>query len=168
MTYQEWKEKHAKDKVEIIERNNLKEVNDIAEYFKFENMVKNEPNFCGLYKDNVKCHNMKDLNCYYCGCPYFKVNEKPKTSGKTTITSVCIIDSKFQDKFYENPDVNNVVKVHCDCSKCYIPHKSSFVKKMLKQTLLDNTNIRDFNSILEYMRNKQLKWQKEKEDTIDS
>jgi len=161
MTYDEWKKQHAEDKAEIIKRNNLTSAEDIVAYFRFENMVVKEVNYCPLYKDNVKCHDMEKLNCYYCGCPYFKVNDNPKTIGKTTIASVCIIDSKFKDVFYENPDVNNVVKIHCDCSKCYIPHTITFTKQMLTQSLLDNTNLRDSNSILEYMRNKQLKWQKE-------
>lgn len=167
MTYDEWKIEHATKKANIIRKKNLTEVDDIVEYFDFDNMVKNEPDFCPLYKDNIKCHDIEKLNCYYCGCVYFKVNDNPKTVGKTTIASVCIIDSKYKDEFYENPDEHNVVKIHCDCSNCFIPHKPSFTKKMLTQTLLDNTNIRDFNSILEYMRNKQLKWQKEN-DTIDS
>lgn len=158
MTYDEWKIQHAKAKAEIISKKNFNNVEEIIEYFDFDNMVKKEPDFCPLYKDNIKCHNIEKLNCYYCGCPYFKVNDEPKTIGKTTIASICIIDSKFKSGFYENPDENNVVKIHCDCSNCFIPHKEDFAKKMLKQTILDNTNIKDYNSILEYMRNKQINW----------
>lgn len=163
MTYDEWRTQHAMAKAEIVNKNNLCDVDEIVEYFKFENMVKKEPNFCPLYKDNIKCHDTDELNCYYCGCPYFKINENPKQKGKTTIASTCIIDSKFKAEYYENPDENNVVKIHCDCSNCFIPHKNRFVKKMLLETKKDNCNISDFSSILEYMRNKQIKWSAEHE-----
>lgn len=48
---------------------------EIIEYFRFENMVKNEPDFCPLYKDNKKCHDMEDLNCYLCACPHFRFDD---------------------------------------------------------------------------------------------
>ena len=158
MTYDEWKIEHATKKANIIRKKNLTDVDEIIKYFDFDNMVKNEVDFCPLYKDNIKCHNVEKLSCYYCGCPYFKVNEYPKTVGKTTIASICIINSKLKDEFYENPDENNVVKIHCDCSNCFIPHDPKFAKKMLDQSIKDKTNIRDYNSILDYMRGKQIKW----------
>ncbi|MGE3592594.1 MAG: hypothetical protein AB7G52_08890 [Arcobacter sp.] len=158
MTYDEWKIEHATKKANIIRKNNLTEVDDIVEYFDFNNMVKNELDFCPLYKDNIKCHDIEKLNCYYCGCPYFKVNDNPKTLGKTTIASTCIIDSKYKDLFYENPDENNVIKIHCDCSNCYIPHKVTFTKKYLLDCITDGTVLTDHNSLIEYVRKKQLNY----------
>ena len=59
--------------IDIKDLNQLKledkTTDEVIEYFKFENMVKNEPDFCPLYKDNKKCHDMEDLNCYLCACP---------------------------------------------------------------------------------------------------
>jgi len=158
MTYDEWKKEHAIKKASIIRKNNLKEVKDIVEYFDFDNMIKNEPAFCPLYKDNIKCHNIEKLNCYYCGCPYFKVNNNPKTVGKLLVVSTCIIDSKYKDLFYENPDENNVVRIHCDCSNCYIPHKDTFTKQYLSECISAGTVLTDHNSLIDYVRKKQLNY----------
>ena len=49
---------------------------EVIAYFKFENMVKKEPDFCPLYKDNKKCHDMKELNCYLCACPNFRFDDE--------------------------------------------------------------------------------------------
>ena len=155
MTYIEWKELHAKAKSNIISKHNLNNVKDIIKYFDYDNMVVNESNFCPLYKDNIKCHNIDNLNCYYCGCPYFIINENPKTVGKTTIVSTCMINSKYKSEYYENPDGNNVVRIHCDCSNCYVPHTTKFATKYLTECVDNNTNLSDHNSILEYVRNKQ-------------
>jgi len=39
--------------------NNLSD-DEIIKYFSYDNMVKNELDFCPLYKDNKKCHNIED------------------------------------------------------------------------------------------------------------
>ncbi|MBV5348753.1 hypothetical protein JZU61_03745, partial [bacterium] len=49
---------------------------EVIEYFRFENMVVNEPKFCLLYAENKKCHETEHLNCYWCACPHFRFNDK--------------------------------------------------------------------------------------------
>ena len=75
MTYEEWflqqGELHASVMKKLINKTN----DEVIEYFKFENMVNNEPDFCPLYKENKKCHDMEDLNCYLCACPNFRFDD---------------------------------------------------------------------------------------------
>ena len=65
-----------------------------------------EKDFCPLYDKNKKCHDIENLNCYLCGCPYFRVGKK---------RSWCSIDAK--DGY-----------IHQNCSNCTIPHKIQFIK----------------------------------------
>ena len=58
MTYEEWFLNQGKEHQKIITKLKDYNINEIIDYFKFENMVINEPNFCLLYKENKKCHNI--------------------------------------------------------------------------------------------------------------
>ncbi|MCK5110961.1 MAG: hypothetical protein KAQ94_05520 [Arcobacteraceae bacterium] len=115
MSYKSWFENHAQKHQNIIDK--LQDLSDdeIIEYFRYENMVLQEPDFCPLYKDNKKCHDMKDLNCYLCGCSNFRL---------TNIKSYCSINSKYGGTI-EGKDGF----IHQNCSACTIPHKESFIKK---------------------------------------
>ena len=96
----------------------------IIDYFDFESMVQNEPDFCPLYKENKKCHDMKELNCYLCACPNFRFKDTgvDEMEGKTRY-SFCSIDSK-DGKAGVYGDA-----IHQDCSKCTIPHTKEYVRK---------------------------------------
>ena len=126
MGYNNWFEKHA-SKHEIIvtklqAKNYTKE--QIIDYFDFDNMVKEEFDFCPLYKDNKKCHDMQELNCYLCACPNFRFNDEGIKKVENKIQySVCNIDSKDgrQGVYGE--------KIHQDCSSCQVPHAKTYVKK---------------------------------------
>ncbi len=50
-------------------------------------MVEKENDFCLLYKDNKKCHDYEDLNCYLCACPYFRFDDEgiSKKRGKNCL-----------------------------------------------------------------------------------
>jgi hypothetical protein len=160
MTYQEWIIDHNEKVSKILNKLSLQgisTVEEIVDYFDFDSMVKNEPEFCPLYKDNIKCHSIEKLNCYHCACPHFVINKNPATKGKTTIASVCGIDSRFKDEFYENPDENNVVKIHCDCTNCYLPHKQSYVIKSLHNQQKDYIALKECESLLDYLRVNQMK-----------
>lgn len=115
MSYQSWHQEHAQKHKKILEK--LRELSDdeVIEYFRFENMAIQEPDFCVLYKENKKCHDMENLNCYLCACPNFRVDEKK---------SSCAINSK---------DGGSIVApdgfIHQDCSKCTVPHKVEYIKK---------------------------------------
>ncbi len=127
MTYLEWIEEHSIKHKKIIEK--LAHLNDgeIIEYFLYENMIKNEPSFCLLYIENKKCHEIKDLNCYLCACPEFRLQEEKK------VKSYCSINSKFSATCKANDEV------HQDCSDCLIPHKKQYIKKVFD---------RDWNKVM--------------------
>jgi Zn-finger protein len=119
LTYQEWHADHAKKHQKIMQKLSYLSDDEIIAYFDFDNMVKNEPDFCPLYKDNQKCHPMEKLNCYLCACPYFRVGETK---------SYCDIDSENGGSMMA-PDGY----IHQDCSKCTVPHKEKFVKKIFSR-----------------------------------
>ncbi len=77
MSYTKWFDAHAKKHKEIVDKlvKSGYSNEDIVEYFDFDNMVKEEPNFCPLYKKNKKCHDMEKLNCYMCACPNFRFDD---------------------------------------------------------------------------------------------
>ncbi|MCD4758511.1 MAG: cysteine-rich small domain-containing protein [Arcobacteraceae bacterium] len=115
MSYQSWHQEHAQKHKKLLEK--LREFSDeeVIEYFRFENMVIKEPDFCVLYKENKKCHDMENLNCYFCACPNFRVEEKQ---------SSCAIKS-IDGGSIEAPDGF----IHQDCSKCTVPHKEEYIKQ---------------------------------------
>ena len=126
MSYTKWFEEHAnKHKVivsKLQKQNYTKE--QIIEYFNFESMVKNEPEFCPLYVDNKKCHDMESLNCYLCACPNFRfLDEGIKKVGENTQYSFCDIESKDGKQGVYGDSI------HQDCSKCGVPHHRSYVEK---------------------------------------
>ena len=88
---------------------------EIIKYFQYDNMVKKEIDFCPLYKDNKKCHDMEDLNCYLCGCSNFRL---------TNIKSYCNVDSKDGGTIKGKDGF-----IHQNCSACTIPHKKKLYKK---------------------------------------
>ncbi len=120
MSYKQWIEKHSLKHKKIMDKLDLLNDDEIIEYFRYENMVKKEPDFCPLYKNNKKCHNIDDLNCYLCGCPNFRI---------TDTKSYCNINSKYGSKTIGKDGFE-----HQDCSKCLIPHKETFIKKYFNRS----------------------------------
>ena len=125
MTYEEWFQKQGELHANVMKKLVDKTTDEVIEYFRFENMVKNEPDFCPLYKDNKKCHDMEDLNCYLCACPNFRFKDEgfEKTEDGQTIFSVCNIKSKDGSQFVGDD------YIHQNCSGCIIPHKARYIKK---------------------------------------
>jgi len=115
MGYKQWIKQHSIKHKKIVDKLSNFTDDEIIEYFDFDNMVKNEPNFCPLYKDNKKCHNIEKLNCYLCACPLFRLD---------THKSYCQIDSKFGSTIIAKDGF-----IHQNCSNCVIPHKKSYIKK---------------------------------------
>lgn len=124
MSYTKWFNAHAAKHQKIVEKLKNKSEDEIIEYFRFENMVKNEPDFCPLYAKNKKCHDMEDLNCYLCACPNFRFNDDgfKKEEGKT-LFSVCNINSKDGSQFIGED------YIHQNCSGCIVPHREKYIKK---------------------------------------
>ena len=125
MTYEEWFIQQGTLHANVMKKLTDKSVDEVIEYFKFENMVKNEPDFCPLYKDNKKCHDMEDLNCYLCACPNFryKMEGFEKTDDGKTLFSVCSIKSRDGSQFIGDD------YIHQNCSGCIVPHRAKYIKK---------------------------------------
>lgn len=126
MTYKSWFLEHGNKHKTIILKLKAKgfSKDQIIEYFEFDNMVKLEPDFCYLYPDNKKCHDMEYLNCYQCACPLFRFNSVGiEKVGEKTVFSYCEVDSKFgeQGEFGD--------AIHQDCSRCVIPHGKKYVER---------------------------------------
>ena len=124
MSYKEWFIAHASKHAAIMEKLTHLSDSEVIEYFRFENMVVNEPNFCLLYAENKKCHETEHLNCYWCACPHFRFNDKGfSTHEGKTLYSTCSIDCKDGKRFIRN------TAIHQDCTSCLIPHHEKTLKK---------------------------------------
>jgi len=126
MSYISWFAEHAEKHKRIVDKLLQKGYSkeQMIDYFDFENMVENEPDFCPLYADNKKCHDMKKLNCYLCACPNFRFKDEgfEKLDDKTKY-SFCGIDSKDgRAGVYGDA-------IHQDCSGCGVPHHRAYVEK---------------------------------------
>ena len=124
MSYEEWFEQHASKHKKIVDKllERVLSEDEIIEYFDFENMVKEDNDFCPLYIESRKCHDIEKLNCYLCGCPNFRFNDE----GLGEYNGV---------KILSRCDINNGSKlagggaIHQECSKCTVPHHRAYVKK---------------------------------------
>lgn len=139
MSYKNWYTQHGEKHAKIMLKLKNKSDDEVIKYFRFENMVLNEPEFCPLYKDNKKCHDYEELNCYLCACPNFRFNDNgfKKDDNKTTF-SYCNIDSKDGNQFISEDSI------HQDCSGCTVPHNESYIKKNFKGDwfeIMNQTNL---------------------------
>ncbi|MFA6789253.1 MAG: hypothetical protein WCR15_06165 [Arcobacteraceae bacterium] len=123
MSYKEWFDAHAKKHAQILEKLDDKTDDEMIEYFDFDNMKEKEPDFCPLYAQNKKCHDMEKLNCYLCACPNFRFNDEGfKQVEDKTLYSFCSINSKDGAQFLgEN-------YIHQNCAGCQVPHKIEYIK----------------------------------------
>lgn len=126
MTYTQWYDAHAnKHKLvvrKLLKKNYSKE--EIVKYFDFENMLKHESDFCLLYKENKKCHDIESLNCYLCACPHFRFKDEGIQKVEKNIQySFCEIESKDGSLGVYGDTI------HQDCSQCKIPHRTSYINK---------------------------------------
>ena len=125
MSYTKWYEAHGKKHQAIMSKLTHLSDDEVITYFRFDNMVKNEPDFCPLYKENKKCHEMEELNCYLCACPYFRFDDKGiKSLEDKTLYSTCSIDSKDGSQFIMDDSI------HQDCTACLVPHREAYIKKV--------------------------------------
>lgn len=126
MGYKSWFEEHAKLHKTIVDKLVAKGLGkeEIVEYFRFENMVENEKDFCPLYAENKKCHDIETLNCYFCACPNFRFDDKgiKKVDDKTQY-SFCAIESKDGEQGIYGE------KIHQNCSGCSVPHIEKYILK---------------------------------------
>ena len=124
MTYMQWFEAHAKKHQAIMKTLTHLSDDEVIDYFIYENMQKKHPDFCPLYADNTKCHEMEKLNCYFCACNHFRFSDEGlNKEGNKIIYSNCDIDAK-EGKRFESENA-----IHQDCSDCLIPHKRAVIQK---------------------------------------
>lgn len=125
MTYSDWFYAHGKKHKAIMEKLSHLSMEEVIAYFRFDNMVEKEPDFCPLYKENKKCHDITGLNCYLCACPNFRFKDKGfhAREGKT-LYSACSINSKEGGQFITED------AIHQDCSKCSVPHYESYITRV--------------------------------------
>ena len=127
MSYTDWFEEHALKHEAIINRLKKEGLSqsEVIDYFDFDNMKIAEKTFCPLYKDDKKCHNMENLNCYICACPNFRFKDEGiAVIEDKTQYSICDIESKDgrQGVYGE--------AIHQDCSGCGVPHHRAYVEKV--------------------------------------
>ena len=128
MSYKKWFQAHGKKHKEIMQKLTKLSDDEVIAYFRFENMIEQEPDFCPLYKENKKCHDIEELNCYLCACPNFRFDDEGiSKKGSKTIYSTCNIDSKDGDIFQTEK------AIHQDCSGCLVPHQEAYIKKLFSR-----------------------------------
>lgn len=101
----------------IVRSGGLSSPGKIADYFTYTNMKNKHPDFCPLYKNEQKCHDMSsnELICYFCACPYYDYeyyNEAKKEYGR------CLINSRYGKRNRWG---------YWDCTNCLLPHRRKFV-----------------------------------------
>ena len=124
MSYSSWFQAHGEKHKAIMDKLTTLSDDEVITYFRFDNMVQNEPDFCPLYKDNKKCHDNSELNCYFCACPNFRFDDNGfrKQEGKT-LFSTCNIDSKDGSQYISDD------AIHQNCAGCFVPHSEAYIKK---------------------------------------
>ena len=135
MSYSSWFQSHGEKHKKIIEKLNHLSDNELISYFKFDNMVINEPDFCPLYADNKKCHDNEALNCYFCACPNFRFNDDGfEKQENRTLFSTCGIASKDGSQYISDDSI------HQNCAGCFVPHSQSYIKKHFTRNWFEAMN----------------------------
>jgi hypothetical protein len=131
MSYRKWFDAHAQKHQAIMNKLTHQSDDEVIEYFRFENMVQHESDFCPLYSSNKKCHDTEELNCYLCACPNFRFNDEGFSveEGKT-LFSTCSIESPEGDRYVGEK------AIHQNCAGCIVPHRESYIRKVFDRNWL--------------------------------
>ncbi|MBD3810386.1 MAG: hypothetical protein IE884_07795 [Sulfuricurvum sp.] len=128
MSYREWFDAHGLKHAAIMAKLTHLTDEEVIEYFRFENMVEKEPDFCPLYAQKQKCHDTEELNCYLCACPNFRFNEGGfAQEGGRTLFSTCSINSPDGDRYVSE------TAIHQNCAGCIVPHRESYIRKLFNR-----------------------------------
>lgn len=131
MSYNQWFLEHAAKHRAIMDKLTHLSEQEVIEYFRFENMVTQEPTFCPLYADHKKCHDTPELNCYLCACPNFRFNDQGfAKEEEKTLFSTCSIESPDGDRYVSE------TAIHQNCAGCLVPHRESYIKKVFDRNWL--------------------------------
>jgi hypothetical protein len=132
MSYSSWFQAHGEKHKKIIDKLSHLSDDELIKYFRFDNMVKEEPDFCPLYAKNKKCHDNEELNCYFCACPNFRFKDEGfKTIEERTLFSTCGIDSKDGSQYISD------TAIHQNCAGCFVPHSEAYIKKYFTRDWFD-------------------------------
>lgn len=135
MSYTNWFKAHGLKHAAVMAKLTALSDEEVIRYFRFENMVENEPDFCPLYTENKKCHETDELNCYLCACPNFRFNDAgfSDEEGKT-LFSTCSIESPDGDRYVSD------TAIHQNCAGCIVPHRESYIRKVFDRNWLTVMN----------------------------
>lgn len=132
MSYKKWFDAHAAKHAAIMKKLEHLSDDEVIEYFRFDNMVQHEPEFCPLYAENKKCHDMEELNCYLCACPNFRFKEAGfAREGERILFSTCSIESPDGDRYVSEK------AIHQNCAGCIVPHRESYIRKLFDRDWLN-------------------------------
>ena len=88
----------------------------LIDEFDFEKRRSSNSEECICYQQNKKCHDLENLNCLFCYCPFYDLSAKE---------GGCKMNSS-KGKY-----VGNCQGKIWDCSDCDFPHKKENVKDIL-------------------------------------
>ncbi len=100
-----------------------KRTNDLIGEYDFEKRKKTHPEECICYQQNVKCHNLENLNCFFCLCPNYDMSIKE---------GGCKINSP-NGKYI--PTMKGKI---FDCSACNFPHEKEDARNILLKVYTEN------------------------------
>ena len=128
MTYHKWFTRHGEKHRAIMDKLTSLSDEEVIAYFRYDNMAKNESDFCPLYAQGKQCHEMEGLNCYLCACPHFRFSDDGIGMEEgAVVKSTCAIDAPGGARS-EHADV-----IHHNCSGCIIPHTDAYIRKHFDQ-----------------------------------
>jgi hypothetical protein len=124
MSYHEWFQQHGAKHARILRKLAHLSDEEVIAYFRYDNMVIHETDFCPLYAQNKRCHTMDNLNCYLCACPHFRFNDAGfEMRGDALIKSYCHIQAPGGESL-EHDHV-----IHHNCSGCTLPHTDAYIRR---------------------------------------
>jgi len=124
MSYQRWFQSHGKKHQAIMRRLTHLSDEEVIAYFRYDNMVEQEPDFCPLYAKKRKCHAIEPLNCYLCACPNFRFDDAGiSKKAEKTLYSQCHIQSKDGTQYHTQD------AIHQNCSGCLTPHHEAYIRQ---------------------------------------
>jgi len=98
-----------------------KRIDILLDEWDFEERKNKHPEECVCYRGKP-CHDIKELNCFFCYCPNYDLSVKEER---------CNINSP-KGKYFNAPSGKIL-----DCSDCDFPHKKENAKKILMKQYID-------------------------------
>ncbi len=124
-----WYNEFRKKRAEVLKHVIDKSPEGIIKYFTYLNLKKSDPDFCPLFKENIKCHKLKEneLICFFCGCPYFDYDLWDEGN---KIYGGC---KNPMGRGYRNR------YGYWDCSECHFPHLKENALKLIHENSNSST-----------------------------